>query len=1507
MCHQRAKMSAGRAAAAILVVVVGIVAATDPKMRMYAEKQRYDGWYNNLAHPNWGTIDSQLTRKTPPTYGDGVYTMNGERRPSPRTLSQAFMKGADGQGSLRNRTALATFFGQVVSAEILMASEHGCPIEMHRIPIEKCDEMYDEQCDGQTFMPFHRAHYDSRTGQSPNSPREQTNRMTGWIDASFVYSTKEAWVNAMRTFKNGTFKMEGDPIYGLPPRNTERIPLQNHPAPHVLRMLPPERMFLLGDPRVNQNPALLAIGILFYRWHNVQATIVQQNHPTWQDEDIFQAARRRVIATLQNIIMYEYLPAFVGGNVSDYKGYNSFVHPGISHVFQSAAFRFGHTMIPPGIYRRDRHCDFKKARNGGPATRLCSVWWDAQDEISTESIEEIIMGLSSQISEKEDAVLCSDVRNNLFGPMEFSRRDLAALNIMRGRDNGLADYNMVRKCHGLPRLNDFAEINPFLNATHPELFVQMAELYGDIDDIDVYVGGMLEGVDGPGPLFTNIIVEQFERLRDADRFWFENAELGLLKPEEIEYFKSVHLSDVVRATTMIGDADVQDDLFFWLDGNPCPQPAQLNATLLHPCPFLKGYDYFQGSEAAYIYGCIVLCAVPLLVCCAAYGVVKLMNSKRRKMKQVREERNNNNVGKKQDKMHVKEWMHQSAKRPVKVRFGPDEAFHLLNRKGEKLRSVDVSGMESLAVEVTQDTKKKPMVMVRVVKDHDLVLEFTFASERKRFLGKLENFLQGYKKTLQTVPVFREHMLANAETKERRKLRLEHFFREAYALTFGLKPGEKRKVEEATSDVIMVMRTTLSKREFATALGMKEGDLFVQKMFNIVDKDGDGRISFQEFLDTIVLFSKGRTDDKLRIIFDMCDNDKNGSIDKAELSELLNSLVDIAKTQKLSEKDVNSLIDSMFRSAGFENKESLSYDDFKTMMKEFKGDFFAIGLDCKGAKRNFLDSTTNVARMQSFGMEQVAEKHRSGFVERWDAFTNFLEENRQPIFFLFVFYVITIALFVERFIFYAYMSEHLDLRHVMGVGIAITRGSAASLSFNFCLLLLTMSRNLITKMKEHSLHQYIPLDSHLQFHKICACTALFFSILHTIGHLVNFYHVGTQPIEHLHCLSKELNFPSDGKPTIAYWLFQTLTGLTGICLFCIVTCIFVFSHPVVRKKAYNYFWAVHQLYVLLYVFALLHGLGRLTAAPRFWLFLVVPGIIFVIDKIATLRTRYMQLDILETELLPSEVIKVKFYRPPNMKVLSGQWIRFTCTAINPEEYHSLTLTSAPHEDFLSVHVKAHGPWTWKLRNLFDKTLNDQEEDKENPPKIRIEGPFGGGNQDWYKFEIAVMVGGGIGVTPYASILNDLVFGTSTNRYSGVACKKVYFLWICPSHRYFEWFIDVLRDVERKDVTNVLEMHIFITQFFHKFDLRTTMLYICENHFQRLAKRSMFTGLKAINHFGRPDMPSFLKFVQKKHSYVSKVGVFSCGPGPLTNSVSSACEAVNRHRKLPYFIHHYENFG
>jgi len=73
-----------------------------------------------------------------------------------------------------------------------------------------------------------------------------------------------------------------------------------------------------------------------------------------------------------------------------------------------------------------------------------------------------------------------------------------------------------------------------------------------------------------------------------------------------------------------------------------------------------------------------------------------------------------------------------------------------------------------------------------------------------------------------------------------------------------------------------------------------------------------RFKFQEFLDTVLLFSRGKTEDKLRIIFDMCDKDSNGVIDKEELSEMLRSLVEIARTTSLSDDHVTELIDGMFQ-------------------------------------------------------------------------------------------------------------------------------------------------------------------------------------------------------------------------------------------------------------------------------------------------------------------------------------------------------------------------------------------------------------------------------------------------------------------------------------------------------------------------------------------------------------------------------------------------------------------
>lgn len=144
------------------------------------------------------------------------------------------------------------------------------------------------------------------------------------------------------------------------------------------------------------------------------------------------------------------------------------------------------------------------------------------------------MGLSSQVAEREDNLLSTDIRNNLFGPMEFSRRDLGALNIMRGRDNGLTDYNTARVYFGLEPRKTWNEINPQLFKRNPELLRSLMEIYSNnLNNVDVYLGGMLESSAGPGELFTAVIKDQFLRLRDADRFWFENDKNGYVYTELI--------------------------------------------------------------------------------------------------------------------------------------------------------------------------------------------------------------------------------------------------------------------------------------------------------------------------------------------------------------------------------------------------------------------------------------------------------------------------------------------------------------------------------------------------------------------------------------------------------------------------------------------------------------------------------------------------------------------------------------------------------------------------------------------------------------------------------------------------------------------------------------------------------------------------------------------------------------------------------------------------------------
>ena len=312
--------------------------------------------------------------------------------------------------------------------------------------------------------------------------------------------------------------------------------------------------------------------------------------------------------------------------------------------------RFGHSLVPSALLRRDSQCNFRltSARFGSAGKaglRTCNTLMRANDILMEpageadrdggggadggsaasdsgrdpaspsayghsvrDPLDEWLMGLSSQLGEREDMALTDDLRNFVFGPVNFNRRDLAALNIQRGRDHGLPDYNSVRRAYGLPRAASFADITGDAAVQR-----KLAQLYANrTDGVDLFVGGMVETdpVSGdPGPLFQRILIEQFGRTRDADRFWYANAANGLFSQAEIAALDATRLADIILRNTNIPAAAIQRAVFVHRAdrGDPCPAPRRgLGDLSLDECTPLATHDYWLDASPAALPGAAAL-------------------------------------------------------------------------------------------------------------------------------------------------------------------------------------------------------------------------------------------------------------------------------------------------------------------------------------------------------------------------------------------------------------------------------------------------------------------------------------------------------------------------------------------------------------------------------------------------------------------------------------------------------------------------------------------------------------------------------------------------------------------------------------------------------------------------------------------------------------------------------------------------------------------------------------
>ena len=157
-----------------------------------------------------------------------------------------------------------------------------------------------------------------------------------------------------------------------------------------------------------------------------------------------------------------------------------------------------------------------------------------------------------------------------------------------------------------------------------------------------------------------------------------------------------------------------------------------------------------------------------------------------------------------------------------------------------------------------------------------------------------------------------------------------------------------------------------------------------------------------------------------------------------------------------------------------------------------------------------------------------------------------------------------------------------------------------------------------------------------------------------------------------------------------------------------------------------------------------------------------------------------------------------------------------------------LSSAPEEDFLSVHIHCTSDFTTSIAASVGCEFQRREEAKEiltskvigidqkaaildvDPtirrplPRVFIDGPFGGAWEDIFDYDIAILIGAGTGILPFASILKSIWYRMNYP-HQKTFLRKIYFFWVCRDIGSFEWFMSLLKAIEAQDMDNNIEIH------------------------------------------------------------------------------------------------------
>lgn len=478
-----------------------------------------------------------------------------------------------------------------------------------------------------------------------------------------------------------------------------------------------------------------------------------------------------------------------------------------------------------------------------------------------------------------------------------------------------------------------------------------------------------------------------------------------------------------------------------------------------------------------------------------------------------------------------------------------------------------------------------------------------------------------------------------------------------------------------------------------------------------------------------------------------------------------------------------------------------------------------------------------------------------------------------------------------------MKESLQSsRDNFGFTFVIARSAALVLHVDVAIILFPVCRTLISLLRQTPLNGIIQFDKNISFHIVTAWSIVFWSWVHTIAHWNNFAQAA---------IKNNLG--------IYGWLlanFVSGPGWTGYVMLIALMGMVITSVEKPRRANYERFWYTHHMFIVFFFFWSIHGAFCMiqpdvapfctsvgaSAVGVFWQYWMYSGFIYLAERIAReVRGRHRTY-ITKVIQHPSNVCEIQM-KKEHTKTRAGQYIFFCCPAVSLWQYHPFTLTSAPEEDYISIHMRCVGDFTKAVSTTLGCEWGKKKGDASQVvgvngnngevdpalrrvlPRVYVDGPFGSASEDVFKYEVSVLVGAGIGVTPFASILKSIWYRMNYPQ-KKTRLSKVYFFWICRDFESFEWFRSLLLAVEAQDLDHRIEIHTYLTAKIKADDATNIMINDAN------ADKDTITGLRSPTNFGRPNWDMIFRGIRKLHS-PAEAGVFFCGPKGLGSALHVYC--------------------